>query len=45
MPVPKIRHDWYQTESHVIVPILAKNAQNVKVVYEENTVNISFVKM
>ncbi|XP_060828070.1 protein SGT1 homolog [Bombus pascuorum] len=41
MPVPKIRHDWYQTESHVIVPILAKSAQNVKVVYEKNTLSVS----
>lgn len=41
MPVPKIRHDWYQTESHVIVPILAKSAQNVKVVYGKNTLSVS----
>lgn len=40
MPVPKIKHDWYQTETHVIVTILAKNTENVKVVYEENTVCI-----
>ncbi|CAL7952029.1 unnamed protein product [Xylocopa violacea] len=41
MPVPKIRYDWYQTENHVIVPILAKNAKNVKVIYEENTLSVS----
>jgi len=38
MPVPKIKHDWYQTETHVIVTILAKNTENVKVVCKENTV-------
>lgn len=41
MPVPKIRHDWYQTESHVIVPILAKSATNVKVIYGKNTLSVS----
>lgn len=38
MSVPKIRHDWYQTETHVIVTILLKNSENVKVVYGENMV-------
>lgn len=41
MPVPKIRHDWYQTETHVIVTILAKNSEKVKVVYEKNTLSVS----
>ncbi|XP_006622980.1 protein SGT1 homolog isoform X2 [Apis dorsata] len=41
MPIPKIRHDWYQTESHIIVPILAKSAKNVKVIYEKNTLSVS----
>ena len=40
MPVPKIKHDWYQTETHVIVTILAKNVEDMKVVYGENTVRI-----
>jgi suppressor of G2 allele of SKP1 len=33
--VSKIKHDWYQTESHVIITILAKNTK------EEN-VNVEF---
>ncbi|XP_025152676.1 protein SGT1 homolog [Harpegnathos saltator] len=41
MSVPKIKHDWYQTETNVIVTILAKNAEHVKVIYEENMLNIS----
>ncbi|XP_076686286.1 suppressor of G2 allele of skp1 [Andrena cerasifolii] len=41
MPVPKIRHDWYQTETHVIVTILAKSAENVKIVYNKNTLSVS----
>lgn len=41
MPVPKIKHDWYQTETHVIVTILAKNTENVKIVSQENTLSVS----
>ncbi|XP_029033193.1 protein SGT1 homolog [Osmia bicornis bicornis] len=41
MPIPKIKHDWYQTETHVIVTILAKNSENVKVVYEKTTLSVS----
>ncbi|XP_032687380.1 protein SGT1 homolog [Odontomachus brunneus] len=41
MSVPKIRHDWYQTETYVIVTILLKNPENVKVVYEENMLSVS----
>ncbi|XP_018048272.1 PREDICTED: protein SGT1 homolog [Atta colombica] len=41
MPVPKIKHDWYQTETHVIVTILAKNVEDMKVVYGENTLSVS----
>ncbi|KAL6447344.1 hypothetical protein ACFW04_001522 [Cataglyphis niger] len=41
MPIPKIKHDWYQTETHVIVTILAKNTENVKVAYEENALSVS----
>lgn len=41
MPVPKIRHDWYQTDTHVIVTILAKNSDNVKIVYGETTLSVS----
>ncbi|XP_020299921.1 protein SGT1 homolog [Pseudomyrmex gracilis] len=41
MPVPKIKHDWYQTDSHVIVTILAKNAGNVKVACENNALSVS----
>ncbi|XP_043286310.1 protein SGT1 homolog isoform X2 [Venturia canescens] len=41
MPTPKIKHDWYQTDSHVVVTILAKNAENVKVSYTETTLSVS----
>ncbi|KAG5328790.1 SGT1 protein, partial [Acromyrmex charruanus] len=41
MPVPKIKHDWYQTETHVIVTILAKNVEDIKVVYGESTLSVS----
>ncbi|KZC10709.1 Suppressor of G2 allele of SKP1 like protein [Dufourea novaeangliae] len=41
MPVPKTRYDWYQTETHVIVTILAKNTQNVKIIYDKNTLSVS----
>jgi len=41
MPTPKIKHDWYQTETHVIVTILAKNSEIVKVVYGESTLSVS----
>ncbi|EGI63233.1 PREDICTED: suppressor of G2 allele of SKP1 homolog [Acromyrmex echinatior] len=41
MPVLKIKHDWYQTETHVIVTILAKNVENIKVVYGESTLSVS----
>ncbi|XP_051783289.1 protein SGT1 homolog isoform X2 [Erpetoichthys calabaricus] len=35
---PKIKHDWYQTESHVIVTLMVKNAtkENVKVKFEDS---------
>lgn len=38
---PKIKHDWYQTESHVIITILAKNTKQdgVKVEFGEETVS------
>ncbi|XP_064092356.1 protein SGT1 homolog isoform X1 [Macrobrachium nipponense] len=43
MPVPKIKHDWYQTESHVIITVLIKNqkAENVKVNFTEKTVSVT----
>lgn len=41
MPIPKIKHDWYQTETHVIVTILAKNTDDTKVAYDENTLSVS----
>jgi suppressor of G2 allele of SKP1 len=41
-PVAKIRHDWYQTETHVVITILAKNvdAEMTKVEIEEKNVSI-----
>ncbi|XP_076247918.1 suppressor of G2 allele of skp1 [Calliopsis andreniformis] len=41
MPIPKIRHDWYQTETHVTITILAKNVENVKIVYDKTTLSVS----
>jgi len=41
MPTPKIKHDWYQTEAYVVVTILAKNSDNVKVSYSETTLSLS----
>lgn len=37
----QIRNDWYQTETHVIVTILAKRVDNVKVMYSEKNINLS----
>ena len=41
MPVPKIKHDWYQTEPFVIVTVLVKNLkqEDVKVDFTEKTVS------
>ncbi|XP_019380531.1 PREDICTED: protein SGT1 homolog isoform X1 [Gavialis gangeticus] len=38
---PKIKYDWYQTESHVIVTIMIKNAQkdDVNVQFSEKEMN------
>ncbi|XP_036147733.1 protein SGT1 homolog, partial [Monomorium pharaonis] len=41
MPKPKIKHDWYQTEANVVVTILAKNTENIKVQYGECTLSVS----
>ncbi|XP_051163091.1 protein SGT1 homolog [Leptopilina boulardi] len=41
MPTPKIRHDWYQTETHVFINILTKNAENVKVHTSEIALSVS----
>ncbi|XP_031841643.1 suppressor of G2 allele of skp1 [Nomia melanderi] len=41
--VPKTRYDWYQTETHVIVTILAKNTKNVKVAYDTNSLSVSAI--
>lgn len=42
-PKPLIKHDWYQTESHITVNVLLKNQDEdkVKVVFEEMFVNIT----
>lgn len=42
--VSKIKHDWYQTESHVVITILAKNTkeENVKVEFGDENVSIIF---
>ena len=36
---PKIKRDWYQTETHVIVSIFVKNLEDVKVAPTETTVS------
>lgn len=43
MPVPKIKHDWYQTETHVVITILVKNLkkEDVKVNFTDKTVSVS----
>jgi suppressor of G2 allele of SKP1 len=45
--VPKIKLDWYQTESHVVITILAKNVKQdgVKVEFAEETVSFSLSLM
>lgn len=45
--VPKIKHDWYQTESHVVITILAKNVKQdeVKVEFAEEAVSFSSNQM
>jgi hypothetical protein len=42
----KIKHDWYQTGSHVIITILAKNTKQdgVKVEFGEETVSFCRTK-
>ncbi|XP_069746743.1 protein SGT1 homolog [Narcine bancroftii] len=43
MTTRKIKHDWYQTESHVTITIMIKNANkdDVKVEFAEKNVNAS----
>ncbi|XP_067890217.1 protein SGT1 homolog [Heterodontus francisci] len=43
MAAPKIKHDWYQTDSHVIITIMIKNASrdDVKVEFAEGYVSAS----
>ncbi|XP_067842544.1 protein SGT1 homolog isoform X2 [Heptranchias perlo] len=43
MAAPKIKHDWYQTDSHVIITIMIKNASkdDVKVEFAERNVSAS----
>jgi suppressor of G2 allele of SKP1 len=43
---PKIKHDWYQTESHVIITILAKNTKQdgVEVEFDEEAVSFCRTK-
>ena len=38
----KVKHDWYQTESQIIITILAKNVKQdqLKVEFGEETVSI-----
>ena len=38
---PKIKHDWYQTESHVIIVILAKNVQEINVNFKQENLSLT----
>ncbi|XP_070553915.1 protein SGT1 homolog [Ptychodera flava] len=42
-PFQKIRHDWYQTETHVVVTIMIKNAKSdqVQVDFTDKTVSVT----
>lgn len=42
MPVPKIKHDWYQTDTHVVITILIKNMkkEDIKLDMSDTTVSI-----
>jgi len=43
MPTPKIKHDWYQTETHVIIEVRIKGlkADDVKVEFSDVALSIS----
>ena len=43
MPVPKIKHDWYQTETHVIVEVRIKKVDpaGVKVEFTPTTLSVT----
>ncbi|KAK4303577.1 hypothetical protein Pmani_024435 [Petrolisthes manimaculis] len=41
MPVPKIKHDWYQTETQVVLTILIKNQKKEDVKVEFTDTNVS----
>jgi len=41
MPVPKIKHDWYQTETHVIIEVRIKKLDPKDVVVEFQEVSLS----
>ncbi|XP_048388522.1 protein SGT1 homolog isoform X2 [Stegostoma tigrinum] len=39
--VPKVKHDWYQTDSHVIITIMIKNASKDAVNVEFSEISVS----
>ncbi|XP_076069992.1 suppressor of G2 allele of skp1 isoform X2 [Oratosquilla oratoria] len=43
MPTPKIKHDWYQTDSQVVITILIKHMakEDVKVDFTDKTVSVT----
>jgi len=43
-PSPKIRHEWYQTDSDVVVSIFVKNVrqEDLKVEFEENALSLNY---
>ncbi|XP_066594966.1 protein SGT1 homolog [Prorops nasuta] len=38
---PRVRHEWYQTETHVVLTILAKDTNDVVINLKENVLSVS----
>ena len=43
---PKVKHDWYQTDSHAVISIMLKNMkkENVSISIEENNVSFFYLQ-
>lgn len=44
---PKIKHDWYQTETHVIITVMIKNIkqENVAIEFQEKSLSVTATKL